>query len=260
MKTMRTLTRVLLAVLATVAVIAWGGCDTAAPAQCQLAPSGSGGYAVRFLLDAGSSSCPAEFGDWWGFDPYDNRVNPAAGPLVIGVSSQSSYPDPVDAGSPIYASATFVSVNPDSSGNCQIAQFGPMTTQLFPNDGGTTVTGSFTYNVTNMTWLETASYLGTQWEATVQYTNSDGCTGTYSARALTPPITCSVKSDCDPAPSDPTVAPSGINPAYDTTCDLGPWAQQVAALVGAGDITATDPTVGLCFFAAPYPATGGFTP
>lgn len=259
MKTMRTLTRVLpAAVLATVAALAWGGCDTAAPAQCQLAPSGSGGYAVRFTLDAGSAACPAEFGDWWGFDPYDNRVNPAAGPLVIGVSSQSAYPDPVDAGSPIYASATFVNVNPDGSGNCQIAQFGPMTTQLFDADGN--ATGSFTYNVTDMTWLETASYLGTEWEATVRYTNSAGCIGTYTGRALTPPITCSSTTDCDPAPSDPTVAPSGINPLYNTQCDLGPWAQQVAALVNNGDITATDPTVGICFFAAPYPSTGGFQP
>ena len=255
MKTMRTLTRVALAVLATVALLAWGGCGTATPAPCQLQPSGLGGYAVKFIRDAGTAACPAVFGDWWGFDPYDNTQNPAQGPIVIAASGQSSYPDPVDAGSPIYGKGIFDNPNPAADQTCTLSALSPMTTQLFGADGG--VTGTFTYTVRNMTWMETAFFLGTEWQATVDYTNSNGCTGTYYAQAITPPILCSTKTDCDPAPSDPTVPPSGINTNYNTNCNLEQWAVDTAALISGSD---PDPTVGICFFAAPFPSTGGFTP
>lgn len=255
--TMRNPIRVLLAVPALAALLVWSGCETAVPAPCQLQPSGNGGYAVQFTLDGGTAGCPAQFGDWWGFDPYINLADPSKGPLIIAVSSQSTYPDPPSATDPIYSKGTFDSVNPLPDQTCKMASMTPMTTKLYnpPGDLTGTVTGTFTYALSNMTWLETALYLGTQWEGTVHYTSSTGCNGTYSARAITPPLVCTKKSDCDPSPTDPTVAPSGINPAYNTTCDLSLWAQQVAALITG---SAPDPTVGICFFAEPFPATTGF--
>ncbi|HEY5249985.1 MAG TPA: hypothetical protein VIJ15_16215 [Dermatophilaceae bacterium] len=252
MKTMRTLSRVALAVLTTVALLAWGGCSTAAQAPCQLQPSGLGGYAVKFTLDGGTAGCPAVFGDWWGFDPYDNTANPAEGPRIIAVSAQSTYPDPVDAGSNIYAKGIFDSQYPAQNSFCTVTSLTPMTTQLFGADGG--VTGTFTYRVHDMSWTETALYLGTAWQATVDYTNGT-CAGSYYAESITPPIICTATSDCDPAPSDPTVAPSGINTNYNTTCNTEPWAVDTAALITGED---PDPTVGICFFAAPFPSTGGF--
>jgi len=258
MKTMRTLSRVALAVLITVAVLAWGGCSTATPAPCQLQPSGLGGYAVKFTLDAGSASCPAVFGDWWGFDPYDNSANPSQGPKIVAVSGQSTYPDPVDAGSPIYGKGIFDSPFPAQSNFCTVTSLTPMTTQVFdpPGDPTGTLTGTFTYRVHDMTWTESALFLGTAWQATVDYTNGS-CTGSYYAESITPPILCSATSDCDPAPSDPTVAPSGINTNYNTTCNKEQWAVDTAALISGSD---PDPTVGICFFAAPFPSTGGFKP
>jgi hypothetical protein len=254
---MRTYILVLLASFATAGLLL-GGCSTAAPAPCQLQPSGNGGYAVRMVLDGGTGSCPAQMGDWWGFDPYDNISNRAAGPLIIAVSAQSTYPDYTGpdsgvASSPIYAKGTFDNVNPDSNNNCTVSNLSPMTTTLFDASGNPT--GTFTYKVTKMTWLETAVYTGTQFEASVQYTSSTGCNGNYVARAITPPLVCTSNADCDPAPADPTKPPSGVNPAYSTACNTNPWAQQVASLITGSP---PDPTTGICFFTGPYPSTGGF--
>jgi hypothetical protein len=106
------------------------------------------------------------------------------------------------------------------------------------------LTPGATYNVTNLAFLSTALYIGTEWKADIQYAvGSETCT--YTAQAINPTVNCASTTDCDPFKQP---GPSGINQEYDQGCNLDTWAT---------DLTG-DPATGICFFNKEFPSLGGF--
>ena len=221
------MSRVLL--VATLAVLI--GCGTQAPAPCQIQPSGNGPYTIK-MTNTGtpSANCPATMGDQWFFDNYANG-------LIAMVSASSTVPFPPDPNSSVYGKGTFSASDPDSNDLCTLP-----TVKTFDGPNGSK------YAVTNLSFLSTALYIGTEWEGQITYTPpGGGATCTYSAQAINPSTTCATNADCNPT-SQPTN--SGINYLYDQGCNLEPWA---TAITG-------DPATGICFFKKPFPSLGGFTP
>jgi hypothetical protein len=235
-----------LAILAT----ALTGCESAVPAVCQIGSSFTGGYGVH-LTRTGTptvgcdtpTGTPADIGDLWVFDPYAG----AQGTLIIGYSTNiggpmTGVPDPPDPNSPLYGKAYFTSLYPDGDDNCTI-------------DSMNMSNGTDSYAITQMVWLNTAKYLGAEFKANVNVTRG-GCTATYTAQAMWPPVACAENAECDPFAQP---VGSGINPEFNQSCTQDPWAKDVAVIIN--DIfhgEDPNPDLGLCFFNAEYPSLGGF--
>jgi hypothetical protein len=228
-RTLEAMSRILFVSMLTVTV-ALTGCSTQAPAPCQIQPSGNGPYTIK-MTNTGSAtaSCPAVMGDQWFFDNY------AAG-LIVMVAASSTIPFPPDTTSSVYGKGTFSTSDPDANDLCTLP-----TVNSFDGPGGSK------YSVTNLAFLSTALYIGTQWKGTITYTPSGGTACTYDAQAINPSTTCASNADCNPT-SEPVN--SGINYLYDQGCNKESWA---TAITG-------DPATGICFFNKPFPSLGGFTP
>jgi hypothetical protein len=207
------------------------GCSTQAPAPCQIQPSGNGPYTIKMTnTGAATASCPAVMGDQWSFDNY------AAGLIVMISTTGPGVPFPPDASSTVYGKGHFSTSDPDSNDLCTLP-----TVSTFDGPAGST------YAVTNLQFLSTALYIGTEWKGTITYTPSGGTPCTYDAQAINPSTECGSNADCNPT-SEPTN--SGINYLYDQGCNKDAWA---TAITG-------DPDTGICFFNQAFPSLGGFKP
>jgi hypothetical protein len=221
---------------AVVALVTLTACADQAPAPCQIQASANGPYVVKFTnTGTATAACPAEFGDGWNFDNF-------VGGLIAMDSIQVELPNPSDPQGSVYGRGTFSTSDPDADGNCVV------TSIEHPFDGPN---GS-TYNVSNLTFLSTALYIGTEWKADVIYTPAGGPACNYTAQALNPPHACDENANCDPL-SQPSN--SGINYLYDQGCHMETWATDLAPIVN--DYWGTS-GAGLCFFNQPYPSLGGF--
>jgi hypothetical protein len=217
------------------AALAAAGCGTMTQADCQIQSSANGPYLVK-LSQAGAISgagcttteTPDTFADLWLFDPYDNG-------LIVAYPTSGPLPDPPNANDAVYGKGKFTDGFPDANQECKVASLTTMT-----------IAPGVTYATTNMVWLSTALYLGTEFKADVTYTTG-ACSRPYTAQAINPAVQCGTKEDCDPF-AQPFA--SGINSAYDTDCNLESWATTLSG----------DPATGFCFFIGPYPSTGGWKP
>jgi hypothetical protein len=223
-RTQGTMSRLLvLGVTAALAVV-FSGCGSTAPAPCQIQSSAAGPYTVK-LTNAGAATanCPAVFGDLWTFDPY------AAG-LIVAFPNSTTFPLGTAS---IYGKGKFTATDPDANDLCTVASLTNMEVQA-----GTS------YDVSNLQFLSTALYIGTEFQADVTYHNGgEDCT--YKAQAIIPTHSCTTNADCDP-----TAQPinSGINPLYAQGCNTETWATDL----NGGD--------GICFFTKDFPSLGSFTP
>jgi hypothetical protein len=219
------------------ALFTLSGCSDQAPAPCQIQGSGNGPYAMK-LTNAGAASanCPAVFGDAWLLENY------SAG-LVVMRSVLVDLPDPPDGNSTVYGKGHFNATDPDANDLCTV----PSLDAAAPFDGP----GGSTYDVTDMAFLSTALYIGTEFKANVTYTvGAETCN--YTAQAINLQVFCTSTSNCDPF-IQPT--PSGINPLYDQGCNLDQWATDLAlAQIGPDDYAGE----GICFFNKEFPSLGGF--
>ena len=226
-----TMSRVLvLTSLAVTMVLA--GCATQAPAPCQIQPSGNGPYTIKMTLAAGqtpTASCPAVMGDQWFFDNY-------ASGLIAMISAESTVPFPPDPTASVYGKGKFSNSDPDQNDLCTLP-----TVNTFDGPSGST------FSVTNLSFLSTALYIGTEWKGDITYTPAGGTACQYTAQAINPSTQCGSNADCDPT-SQPTN--SGINYHYDQGCNKEAWA---TAITG-------DPATGICFFNQDFPSLGGFKP
>jgi hypothetical protein len=224
-------------VAAVTVLVLLAGCSTQAPAPCQIQPSGNGPYTVKFTnTGTATGSCPAVLVDQWFMDNYAGAAG--SNVLTIGMISVNGpgAPFPPDPTSSVYGRGTFTSHDPDSNDLCTLP-----TVNTFDGPGGST------YAVTNLAFLSTALYIGSQWKGDVTYAPvKGGPTCDYSAQAINPSTTCASNADCNPT-SQPVN--SGINYLYDQGCNLTDF----ASLTG-------DPATGICFFNKPFPSLGGFTP
>ncbi|HUM10444.1 MAG TPA: hypothetical protein VLT82_05790 [Myxococcaceae bacterium] len=214
------------------------GCGTQTPADCQLQSSANGPYALKFSQAGAGTGCtattgPDTFGDLWQFDPFENR-------LIVAFSAlNSTLPSPPNPNDPIYGKGHFSEQFPDANDLCSVPDFTRMQ-----------VDATHAYAVTNLQFLNTALYLGTEFKADVTYTNG-ACTRPYTVQAINPAHVCAAKADCDPF-AQPFA--SGVNSLYDQGCNLEQWAQDLAAALGG------DPGTGICFFNAAFPSLGGWKP
>ena len=223
---------------AVVALVTLGiGCPTQAPAPCQIQASGNGPYTIKFTnTGTATTDCPAEFGDQWFFDNF-------SGGLVAMRSVATNLPTLPDGGSTadpnssVYGKGKFSTSDPDSNQLCIV----PQLEKPFDGPNG----GS--YNLSNLSFLSTALYIGTEWKSDVSYTPAGGSACTYTAQGIDPTTQCASNADCNPT-SEPIN--SGVNYLYDQGCHLDAW---VTALTG-------DPATGICFFNAEFPSLGGFKP
>ena len=224
------MTRLLTLATMTVAVVLTA-CATQAPAPCQIQPSGNGPYTIK-MTNTGTptASCPAVIGDQWFFDNY------AKGLIAMVAADGPGVPFPPDPTSSVYGRGTFSTTDPDSNDLCTLP-----TVNTFDGPNGSK------FSVTNLSFLSTALYIGTQWKGDVTYTPQGGTACQYSAQAINPSTQCSTNADCDPT-SQPTN--SGINASYDQGCNKEAWATTITG----------DPGTGICFFNQPFPSLGGFKP
>lgn len=227
-----------LTLIALVGAVALVGCGTMTPADCQLQSSANGPYLIKFTQagaatgGACTTETPDVFADFWQFDPFENR-------LIVAFSTQSTLPDP-PLGNPndtIYGKGNFSEQFPDSNDLCTVPT---LTTMDLDGDGART------YAVTNLQFLETAIYLGTEFKGDVTYKNG-ACTRPYTMQAINPAHTCATKEDCDPFAQPIS---SGINSKYNTDCNLDTWATDASG----------DPATGFCFFVADFPSNDGWKP
>ncbi len=233
--------RIVLVSLVGATALALTGCGDMTPADCQIQSSANGPYVVKFTqAGAAAAGCatntPDSFGDRWQFDPFE-------GGKIVGFSRQSTLPIPAnnptpipaDPNLPIYGKGTFSAQFPDASDLCTVPTLTTMQA---------TATKSFA--VTNLQFLSTATYLGTEFKGDVTYTNG-ACSRTYTMQALNPAVTCGTKEDCDPF-AQPFA--SGINSKYNTDCIKDAWATDYTG----------DPDTGFCFFVGEFPSNDGWKP
>lgn len=231
-----TMKHTFLTVLVTAVALAATGCGTQTPADCQLQSSANGPYLLKFTQAGAGTGCTATtgpdiFGDLWTFDPFDNG-------LIVAWPITSPLPTPPNPNAAVYGKGKFSAGFPAADQTCTVPSL-------------TTInTGTVSYAVTELAFLNTALYLGTTFKANVAYT-SGTCNRPYTVQAINPAHVCVTKEDCDPF-SQPFA--SGINSAYDTDCNKDQWAQDQAAVLGA------DPGSGICFFVGPFPGLGGWKP
>ena len=221
--------------IALVGAVALVGCGTQTPADCQLQSSANGPYLVKFTQAGAGTGCdattgPDEFADFWQFDPFENR-------LIVTFSALSTLPAPPNPNDTIYGKGTFNEQFPDGSDLCTVPT---LTTMDVLGDG------SLTYAVTNLQFLSTAIYLGTEFKGDVAYTNG-ACSRPYTMQAIIPAVTCGTKEDCDPFAQPIS---SGINSKYNTDCNKDAWATAASG----------DPDTGFCFFVDPSPSNSGWQP
>ncbi|HVP59318.1 MAG TPA: hypothetical protein VMT11_02045 [Myxococcaceae bacterium] len=228
------MTRTVLTTLVCAAVLGLTGCGSMTAADCQLQSSANGPYLVKFsqagALATGctTTNTPDVFADFWQFDPFENR-------LIVAFSKQSKLPSPPNPSAAIYGKGNFSAQFPDASDLCTVPTLTTMQ-----------VTATKSFAVTNLQFLSTAVYLGTEFKGDVTYTNGT-CTRAYTMQALNPAVTCSTKEDCDPF-SQPFA--SGINSKYNTDCIMDAWATAASG----------KPTVGYCFFVGEFPSNDGWKP
>jgi len=222
--------------IALVGAVALVGCGTQTPADCQLQSSANGPYLVKFTQagaatgGACTTETPDEFADFWQFDPFENR-------LIVTFSALSTLPAPPNPNDTIYGKGNFSQQFPDGNDLCTVPT---LTTMDVLGDG------SVTYAVTNLQFLSTAIYLGTEFKADVAYKNG-ACTRPYTLQAIIPAVTCAAKEDCDPFAQPIS---SGINSKYNTDCNKDAWATAASG----------DPDTGFCFFVDPFPSNSGWQP
>jgi hypothetical protein len=235
--------RTVLTALVGAAVVGLTGCGTMTPADCQLQSSANGPYALKFtqagaITGAGctTTETPDTFGDLWQFDPFENR-------LIVAFSAlNSTLPAPPNPNDVIYGKGNFNAQFPDSSDLCTVPTLTTM--QVDANQS---------YATTNLQFLETAIYLGTEFKADVAYTNG-ACSRPYTVQALNPAHPCAAKEDCDPF-AQPFA--SGINSKFNTDCNKETWATTLAeALIGSADYNGE----GLCFLVGAFPSNDGWKP
>ena len=237
--------RIVLTALVTAALAATG-CGSMTAADCQLQSSANGPYIVKFTqagaLPAGctQTDTPDTFADSWQFDPFENK-------LIVAFSLQSTLPIPANnptpvppqPDSPIYGKGHFSEQFPDANDLCTVPSLTTMQID-YPT------APSRTYAVTNLQFLSTAIYLGTEFKGEVTYTNG-ACSRPYTMQALNPAVQCGTKEDCDPF-SQPFA--SGINSKYNTDCIKEAWATDSTG----------DPDTGYCFFVGEFPSNDGWKP
>ncbi len=233
--------RTILTTLVGAAVLGLTGCGSMTAADCQLQSSANGPYVVKFTQAGAGTGCtpttgPDVFADLWQFDPFENR-------LIVAFSRQSTLPIPPnnatplppDPNLPIYGKGTFDAQFPDANDLCTVPTLSTMQ-----------VTATRSFAVTNLQFLNTAIYLGTEFKGDVTYTNG-ACIRPYTMQALNPAVTCGTKEDCDPF-SQPFA--SGINSKYNTDCIKDAWATDYTG----------DPDTGFCFFVGEFPSNDGWKP
>jgi hypothetical protein len=225
-----------LTLIALVGAVALVGCGTQTAADCQLQSSANGPYLVKFT-QAGAATggtCATEtpdvFGDLWQFDPFENR-------LIVAFSTQSALPSTPTPNDVIYGKGNFSDQFPDSNDLCTVPTLTPMDL-----DGD----GTRIFTVTNLQFLETAIYLGTEFKGDVSYKNG-ACTRAYTMQAINPAHNCATKEDCDPFAQPIS---SGVNSKYNTDCNLDTWATDLSG----------DPATGFCFFVSDFPSNDGWKP
>ena len=222
--------------IALVGAVALVGCGTQTPADCQLQSSANGPYLVKFTQagaatgGACTTETPDEFADFWQFDPFENR-------LIVTFSALSTLPAPPNPNDTIYGKGNFSQQFPDGNDLCTVPT---LTTMDVLGDG------SLTYAVTNLQFLSTAIYLGTEFKGDVAYTNG-ACSRPYTMQAIIPAVTCGTKEDCDPFAQPIS---SGINSKYNTDCNKDAWATAASG----------DPDTGFCFFVDAFPSNSGWQP
>jgi hypothetical protein len=225
-----------LILITLVGAVALVGCGTQTPADCQLQTSANGPYLIKFTQagPATGGACTTEtpdvFADFWQFDPFENR-------LIVTFSLQSTLPASPNPNDTIYGRGNFNQQFPDGNDLCTIPTLTTM--DLFGD-------GSATYAVTNLQFLSTAIYLGTEFKGDVTYTNG-ACSRPYTMQAIIPAVTCGTKEDCDPFAQPIS---SGINSKYNTDCNKEQWATDAAG----------DPDTGFCFFVDAFPSNTGWQP
>ncbi|MGZ6141618.1 MAG: hypothetical protein ACXWLA_13120, partial [Myxococcaceae bacterium] len=236
------------------------GCPTQSLPQCQTAPAGT--YGIRMLrVSTPTAGCdndtgtPAQIGDTWTFDMYENAPDGGIGSFgyyVLGFSTFLGQPDPNVGSSPLYGKNSFTTLYPTASastpagGTCQL---GPISF-----NGG----AAGRYDVTNMQWQEGAYYQGDSFKGDVTWSNGSTCTAQYSMVGLFPVATCGSNADCDPFNQPPGSVL--VNPAYTQNCVIGPkWVQDIVAQVsGPLPDGGVDTETGVCYFVNEWPSNGGY--
>lgn len=224
-----------LTLIALVGAVALVGCGTQTPADCQIQSSANGPYLIKFtqagaITGAGctTTDTPDIFADEWQFDPFENA-------LIVAFSTLSTLPDPPNPSDTIYGKGNFDAQFPDSNDLCTVPTLTTMQ-----------VDAAQSYAVTNLQFLSTAIYLGTEFKGDVTYTNG-ACSRPYTMQAIIPAVQCATKEDCDPF-SQPFA--SGINSKYNTDCNKEAWATTYSG----------DPDTGFCYFVGDFPSNDGWKP
>ena len=195
------MTRLTLGAVVALVTLAWG-VRPRTPAHCQIQSSGNGPYTIKFTnTGTATTDCPAEFGDQWFFDNF-------SGGLVAIRSVATNLPTLPDGGSTadpnssVYGKGKFSTSDPDSNQLCIVPQLEK------PFDGP----NGRSYNLSNLSFLSTALYIGTEWKSDVSYTPAGGSACTYTTQGINPTTQCASNADCNPT-SEPIN--SGVNYMYD---------------------------------------------
>lgn len=203
------------------------GCQQEPP-ECQI---GRSEFQAKYTLVEGTGSCSQIGGEIYGthtyykqgsdgYSDYDEPASVGIQSDTIGFALSEGARD--NSGSP-RAVGEFSSARPDENDICTVPTFDitaeqntPEFTYLEdPDDPSTSVTVPATHRIyewRDMRVLVSPAYAGSQWQATLTYTEN-GCTATYDVLAVMSVMSCETDADCH-------ASRSTINPDFDVVCDV----------------------------------------
>jgi hypothetical protein len=201
-------------------------CAPTIPQPCLVGRADLSPYAVTITLKAGqtiapecASATPPTRVEEYSVEKYDPPNQPstlALRPLnLLHFDSEGNQID-IDPGHPSLAQGDFTSADVDASGLCTVPTLS-LAQQDFPDGSGGTVT--FAYRFSDMRFLDSPEYQGSQMAASLHYTEGT-CEADYDVIAVWPIAECATTADCNPAQDiQAGIFGSGINAAYPVVCD-----------------------------------------
>jgi hypothetical protein len=213
------LRRLLLAALTGV------GCAPDIPQPCLVGRADSSTYAAQATLKPGQAITPdcealtppsrIELYSVEKYNPPDAPSTVALRPLNLLRTDADGNPI-VDGAHSSLAQGPFTSFNVDASGFCSVPVLS-QAEQDFPDGSGGAE--QVVYLFSDMRFLDTAAYQGTQMAASLHYTDG-ACSADYDVVAVWPTVGCTTTADCNPAQDiSQGNFGSGINAAYPVSCD-----------------------------------------